>query len=186
VPVKVRDVLPRDAIPSIDHPAFGPDYFADPDDEVIVLEADDSPARAYPVRVLSYHEIVNDRVGGRPVAVTWCPICASAVVYDARAGGRELTFGVSGKLADDALVMYDRETGSEWKQSAGRAIAGPLSGTELRVLPAGMTTYGEFREAHPEGPVLQRPGGESEAASDTDEAGTHRLQPAAVQVLPGG
>jgi len=153
--VKVRDVLPRDAIPSIDDPAFGPDYFGDPDDEVIVVEADDVPARAYPVRVLSYHEIVNDSVGGHPVAVTWCPICGSAAVYDARVEGRKLTFGVSGKLADDALVMYDRETGSEWKQPTGAAIAGELEGTTLDALPAPLVTWERFRTDHPDGVVLQ-------------------------------
>jgi len=153
--VKVRDVLPRDAIPSIDDPAFGPDYFGDPDDEVIVVEADDVPARAYPVRVLSYHEIINDSVGGHPVAVTWCPICGSAAVYDARVEGRELTFGVSGKLADDALVMYDRETGSEWKQPTGAAIAGELEGTTLDALPAPLVTWERFRTDHPDGVVLQ-------------------------------
>jgi hypothetical protein len=160
----VNDVLPRDAIPGIDDPSFGAEYFGDSDDRVIVV---DDPPRAYPVRILSYHEIVNDTLpveGGtvRPIAVTWCPICASAVVYDRRVDGRTLTFGTSGKLADDALVMYDRETESEWKQPLGRAIAGPLEGTELDVVPATMTTWERFRESHPDGEVLQpvhEPGG---------------------------
>jgi hypothetical protein len=168
--MNVRRVLPRDAIPSVDDPTFGPDYFGGDDDDVVVLERG-GEARAYPVGILDFHEIVNDSVGEQPVAVTWCPLCGAGVVYDREvpAAGGVLSFGVSGKLADDDLVMYDLETNSEWKQSTGRAIAGPLSGTELRVLPAAMTTYAEFREAHPEGVVLQRPGGESEAASDTDE-----------------
>lgn len=151
----VRDVLPRDAIPSIDDPTFAPSYFGDPDDEVVVVEVDDAPARAYPIRVLSYHEIVNDRVGSRPIAVTWCPICGSAVVYDARVDGRELAFGVSGKLADDALVMYDRETGSEWKQPTGEAIAGDLEGSTLEVVPAPLVTWERFEADHPDGVVLQ-------------------------------
>jgi hypothetical protein len=149
----VRDILPRDAIPSIDDPAFDTEYFGEPDDEVIVIEGD--PPRAYPVRILSYHEIVNDDSNGRPVAVTCCPICASAVVYDRNVGGRVLSFGVSGTLADDALVMYDRETGSEWKQSSGVAIAGELEGHELAVLPATMTTWAEFDAAYPDGVTLQ-------------------------------
>jgi hypothetical protein len=160
----VNDVLPRDAIPGIDDPSFGAEYFGDSNDRVIVV---DDPPRAYPVRILSYHEIVNDTLPGeggtvRPIAVTWCPICASAVVYDRRVDGRTLTFGTSGKLADDALVMYDRETESEWKQPLGRAIVGPLAGTELAVVPATMTTWKRFREAHPDGAVLQpvhEPGG---------------------------
>ena len=153
--VTVRDVLPRDAIPSIDDPTFARSYFGDPGDEVIVVEPGGAPARAYPVRVLSYHEIVNDRVGDRPVAVTWCPICGSAVVYDAQVDERELTFGVSGKLADDALVMYDRETGSEWKQPTGEAIAGDLEGSTLEVLPAPLVTWERFESDHPDGVVLQ-------------------------------
>jgi hypothetical protein len=81
---------------------------------------------------------------------------------------RTLTFGVSGKLADDGLVLYDRETESEWKQSLGRAISGPLAGTDLTVRPASLTTWATFRDAAPEGVVLAPPGGASEAAGDTD------------------
>jgi len=174
--MRVRQVLPPDAIPSVDDPAFGPDYDGDPGDEMIVLPSA-SPARAYPVRFLHYHEIVNDRVAiegdagpeERPVAVTWCPLCGSAVVYDAVVDGRELTFGVSGKLADDDLVMYDRETESEWKQSRGECIAGAFEGTVLDVLPAGMSTWEGFRERYPDGVVLQPPGGKSEASGPGDE-----------------
>ncbi|MEF8828855.1 MAG: DUF3179 domain-containing protein [Haloarcula sp.] len=157
----VQDVLPRDAIPGIDDPSFGTTYFGDADDDVLVVEAD--PPRAYPVRVLSYHEIVNDVLGNgggsdreeRPIAVTWCPICASAVVYDRKADGETLTFGTSGKLADDALVMYDRETESEWKQPLGKAISGPLEGRQLVVVPSPMLTWKQFRTAYPDGVVLQ-------------------------------
>ncbi|MFB6149448.1 MAG: DUF3179 domain-containing protein [Halobacteriales archaeon] len=167
----IQEVLPRDAIPSIDDPSFGSAYFGADDDEVIVVESD--PPRAYPVRVLSYHEIVNDAFGElpesgtvdtpsaesasdrEPIAVTWCPICASAVVYARTVDGRVLTFGTSGKLADDALVMYDRETGSEWKQPLGEAISGPLEGRELDVVPASMLSWAQFRAAYPTGVVLQ-------------------------------
>ena len=153
--MNVRDVLPRDAIQSIDAPEFGSSYFGDGDDEVIVVEG--SPARAYPIRVLSYHEIVNDAIESRPIAVTWCPICWSSVVYDRRVDGRPLTFGVSGKLADDALVMYDRETETEWKQPTGEAISGLLDGENLDTLAAGVTTWNAFRERYPDGVVLQPP-----------------------------
>lgn len=165
--MNVQDVLPRDAIPSIDDPAFGPEHVGDPDDEVIVLDGD--PPRAYPIRILSYHEIVNDAVDGRPVAVTWCPICWSAVVYDRAVDDRVLTFGVSGKLADDTLVMYDRETGSEWKQSSGDCIAGELEGTTLTALPFAFTTWDQFEDEHPDGVVLQpvrRGGGSPRDAYD--------------------
>ena len=163
----VTEVLPPDAIPSVDAPTFGPEYFGEPDDEVIAVEFGGQP-RAYPVRILHYHEIVNDLLEDRPIAITWCPLCGSAVVYSRRVDGRTLTFGVSGKLADDDLIMYDRETESEWKQTLGRCIAGPLEGHSLEVLPAAMTTWGAFRAANPDGVVLQPPGGESEAASDDD------------------
>jgi hypothetical protein len=169
--VNVENVLPKDAIPSIDDPQFGAEHVGDPGDEVVVLEGD--PARAYPIRILSYHEIVNDTVAGltaadadTPVAVTWCPLCGSAVAYERLVDGEELTFGVSGKLADDDLVMYDRETDSEWKQSLGAAIAGDLEGRELSILPAAMTTVTEFRDSYPDGEVLQPVGTPSEAASD--------------------
>jgi hypothetical protein len=148
------------------------------------------------VRILSYHEIVNDVVpdsdslhsepgsagdlpdDSRPIAVTWCPICASAVVYDRRVDRRVLTFGTSGKLADDALVMYDRETESEWKQPLGTAIGGPLEGSELRVVPASFTSFESFRERFPDGLVLQPVHGEGDGAV-YDMAGYERYDEAA-------
>ncbi|MFB6219962.1 MAG: DUF3179 domain-containing protein [Halolamina sp.] len=175
--MNVRQVIPKDAIPSVDDPEFR-EAHPFPEDEVIGLELG-GEARAYPVRYLHYHEIVNDTVGGVPVATTWCPLCGSAVVYDRRPGEGvlpesaedpgTLQFGVSGKLADDDLVMYDRETDSEWKQSLGEAIAGPLEGAELRVLPATMTTWERFSDAHEGAVVMVEPGGESEAASASAE-----------------
>ena len=176
--MNVISVLPKDAIPSIDDPEFAPDHFGDPDDEVLVVEPEDDtePARAYPIRILNYHEVVNDRIPTSrdeddPVAVTWCPICGSGVVYDATVDGRRLTFGVSGKLADDDLVLYDRETDSEWKQSTGVCIAGTLAGERLRVRPGPMTTYAAFREAYPDGVVLQPEASGSAAASEYDPSG---------------
>jgi hypothetical protein len=166
--MNVREVVPKDAIPSIDDPEFGEEYFGDSDDEMIVVERD-GEARAYPVRILHYHEIVNDELGDEPVAVTWCPLCGSAVAYERTVGERVLTFGVSGKLADDDLVMYDRETESEWKQSLGECIAGELEGTTLRVHPASMVSRATFRERYPDGVVLQPTDAKSEAASETDD-----------------
>jgi len=168
--MNVRTVLEKDAIPSIDDPSFGGTYVGEPTDEVLALAGD--PARAYPIRILNFHEIVNDRIGEEPVAVTWCPLCASAVVYERTVDGEGLTFGVSGKLADDDLVMYDRETGSEWKQSLGSCIAGPLEGRELTVRPAAIITWETFRAEHPDGVVLQPANVRSEAASETDEPAT--------------
>lgn len=165
--MNVVDVLEKDAIPSIDDPVFGEAFLGDGDDEVLVLEGE--VPTAYPIRILNFHEIVNDTVGGDPVAVTWCPLCASAVVYERTVDGQMLTFGVSGKLADDDLVMYDRETGSEWKQSLGRCIAGEYEGEQLTVRPAGVVTWETFTEEYPDGVVLQPANAASEAASDDDQ-----------------
>jgi len=176
--VNVRNVIPRDAIPSIDDPTFGDTYDGDSDDLVVAVASSDR-SRAYPIRYLHYHEIVNDELdpeteeaGKVPIAVTWCPLCGSAVVYDRRHDGRTLEFGVSGKLADDDLVMYDRETGSEWKQSSGECISGTFDGDSLSVRPGTMLTWREFRESYPDGVVLQPPGGKSEAASADDSPAT--------------
>ena len=170
--MNVRRVLPRDAIPSVDEPRFSGAYDGDADDAVVAVTAADPP-RAYPVRYLEFHEIVNDALDGAssddPIAVTWCPLCGSAVVYDRSHAGRTLEFGVSGKLADDDLVMYDRETESEWKQSTGECIAGEFESESLSVRPAAVLSVGGFRESYPDGVVLDPPGGESEAASDDDE-----------------
>jgi hypothetical protein len=170
--VNVRQVIPRDAIPSVDDPAFLDEYTGPATDDVVAVEVA-GEARAYPVRYLHYHEIVNDTLAGTPIAVTWCPLCGSAVVYDRRVGGERAedaaSFGVSGKLADDDLVMYDRTTDSEWKQSSGRCIAGPHKGAELRILPAALTTWSAFREQYPDGSVLAPPGGKSEASGPGDD-----------------
>jgi hypothetical protein len=170
--MNVRQVISSDAIPSVDDPTFEDAhvvdaYAGDPNDRVVVVESPTEP-RAYPLRYLHYHEIVNDVVDEYPVAITWCPLCGSAIVYDRVHEGRTLEFGVSGKLADDDLVMYDRQTESEWKQSSGRCIAGEFDDDSLPVRPAAIISWREFRESYPEGVVLQRPGGESETASEDE------------------
>jgi hypothetical protein len=174
LPVNVRQVIPRDAIPSVDDPSFGSSYDGDPDDMVVAVESP-GRTRGYPIRYLNYHEIVNDvletdagRDDGDPIAVTWCPLCGSAVVYDRTHEGHTLELGVSGKLADDDLVMYDRQTESEFKQSSGVCISGPFEGESLSVRPGAMLSWRDFQTAYPDGVVLQPHGGRSEAASPTD------------------
>ncbi|MFP8956376.1 DUF3179 domain-containing (seleno)protein [Natrialbaceae archaeon A-CW3] len=168
--MKVRQVIPRDAIPAVDDPVFDRTHAGEPTDEAIVVDPADATARAYPVRILDYHEVVNDEYEDGPVAVTWCPLCASAVVYDAVVDDTPLTFGVSGKLADDDLVLYDRETNSEWKQSSGHCIDGAFEGSRLQPRTATMTTVATFTDRYPDGRILQPvPDAESEAASDDAE-----------------
>jgi len=164
--MNIKDVLSRDAIPSIDDPSFGTAYGSSEADDVLVVKGEQT--RGYPIRTLNYHKVVNDMVDGQPLAITWCPICGSAVVYEAVVDGQSLTFGVSGKLADNDLVLYDRQTESEWKQSTGRCIAGELDGQSLSVVSAPMISVAAFRESYPDGVLLQPQSGGSAAGRDYD------------------
>ncbi|HEV7266132.1 MAG TPA: DUF3179 domain-containing protein [Falsiroseomonas sp.] len=148
--------LPRDGIPPIDDPLFVPAGEAaglDGQEPVLglVIAGD---ARAYPLRVLIWHEIVNDIVGGVPVAVTYCPLCNTAIVFDRRLGGRTLGFGTTGKLRHSDLVMYDRQTESWWQQYGGTAIVGTLAGARLREVPARLESLDTFRARAPQGRLL--------------------------------
>ncbi len=148
---------PPDGIPPIDNPAFLP--VADnldllPASEPVVALDIGGDARAYPIRAMVWHEIVNDTVGGVPVAVTYCPLCNSAATYDRRIDGSVTTFGTSGRLYASALVMYDRATESLWTHFDGRAVVGVLAGTELTEYPSPLLSWGDFRSAHPTGNVL--------------------------------
>ena len=145
----------KDRIRSIDEPKFEPVGEVDlPDREPVVGLAIGEDIRAYPLRILTRHEIVNDVVGGVPIAVTFCPLCNAAVVFDRRVDGRTLEFGVSGQLRNSDLVMYDRETESWWQQFLGEAIVGELTGKRLAFLPARIESYARFRDRAPEGKVL--------------------------------
>lgn len=149
--------VPKDGIPSIDDPSFKPakartDWLA-PTEPVIGLEIN-GDARAYPLRILTWHEIVNDTVGGKPVAVTYCPLCNAAIVFGAEVDGRRLTFGTTGKLRHSDLVMYDRQTESWWQQFTGTAIVGEMTGTKLEFVPARLESFENFLDRHPDGKVL--------------------------------
>ncbi len=117
----------------------------------------DGPARAYPIRYLMWHEIVNDVVDGVPIAVTFCPLCNTGMVFDARLGGQAYTFGVSGLLRHSDMIMYDHQTESWWQQALGQGIAGDMSGRGLAQLPAWMESWAAFRAAHPAGVVMDEP-----------------------------
>lgn len=155
---------PKDGIPSIDHPVFETTTTAstwlDPAEPVITLVVD-GQARAYPLQILIYHEIVNDEVAGFPLAVTFCPLCNAAVVFERRVDGEVLDFGTTGKLRRSDLVMYDRQSESWWQQITGSGIVGRYAGTDLKRRPATIVAYRDFREAWPEGKVLSRKTGQS-------------------------
>jgi hypothetical protein len=147
---------PRDGIPSIDKPVFkavGESGDLTATEPVIGLEIN-GDARAYPLRILIWHEIVNDEVGGTPVTVTYCPLCNSSIVFDRRVLPHVLDFGTTGKLRNSDLVMYDRQTESWWQQFTGEAIVGSLTGTELKLVPSRLESFAEFKARHPGGKVL--------------------------------
>ncbi len=147
---------PKDGIPAIDNPVFGSiadgNEFVEDNEPVISLEVN-GEARAYPLQILMWHEIVNDEIGGMPVAVTYCPLCNSTVVFDRRVGDDVLDFGTTGKLRFSDLVMYDRQTESWWQQFVGEGIVGEHTGTLLDVIPARVEAYSNFKERFPNGQV---------------------------------
>src|SRR3990172_6822387 len=155
---------PKDGIPPIDKPKF--ESVADagkwlkPSEPVVIFERG-GEARAYPLQILIWHEIVNDTVGGIPASVTFCPLCNTSITFDRRLDGQVLDFGTTGKLHKSALVMYDRQTESWWWQVSGMAIVGDLTGKRLTVLPSQIISWETFRGARPGGKVLSRDTGHS-------------------------
>jgi hypothetical protein len=150
---------PKDGIPSVDNPSFvsvgEASNWVSPEEPVILLEHKGT-ARAYPLQILTHHEIVNDRVAGTPVAVTFCPLCYSALVFERTLDGEPVEFGVSGLLRNSDLVMYDRKTETLWQQLTGKAIVGDLAGRTLTQIPSQIVSFRQFGETHPDGAVLSR------------------------------
>jgi Protein of unknown function (DUF3179) len=149
----------RDVIPALNRPVPAPpsggDRFLAQHEPVLAVSIGDE-TRAYPLQILVWHELVNDVIAGRPVLVTYCPLCNSALAFDRRLGGRTLTFGTTGLLRRSDLVMYDRQTESWWQQLGGEAIVGRLTGRRLRPLETEILSWREFRRSHPTGEVLSR------------------------------
>jgi hypothetical protein len=148
---------PKDGIPALDHPAFVRAPEADRNlkgDDMILGVEFAGVAKAYPVRILNWHEVVNDDVGAQPVLISWCPLCGSGVVYDPRVEGHRHAFGVSGLLYRQNLLLFDRETESLWSQLRGQAVAGQLAGTHLQLLPVSMSTWRNWYANHPQTFVL--------------------------------
>ncbi len=151
--------VPRDGIPPIDAPTFVAATEADAwldDREPVVVFSANGDTRAYPLQILTWHEIVNDVVGGRPVAVTFCPLCNSALVFDRDVLGATMRFGVSGNLRNSDLIMWDDLTETWWQQLTGEAIVGDLAGYFLDPLAAQLIGYGEFKASFPNAVVLGR------------------------------
>ena len=161
--VPYREILsggpPKDGIPAIDAPRYVSVKAADEwlrDREPVVLFALNGDARAFPLQILTWHEIVNTEVGGVPVTVTFCPLCNTAIVFDRRYGDLVLDFGTTGRLRYSNLIMYDRQTESWWQQATGEAIVGTLTGAQLTTYPAAIVSWQAFKEAYPDGNVLSR------------------------------
>jgi len=150
---------PRDGIPSIDKPKFvsveEADKILQDADQVVGLNIN-GDIRAYPLQILVWHEIVNDNVGGTPVAVTYCPLCFTNQVFNRTVDGQTVEFGTSGKLYNSNLVMYDRTSNSLWSQALGQAIAGKQSGIKLDRIPFDVAFWKEWKQLYPDTKVLSR------------------------------
>ncbi len=144
---------PKDGIPAILKPKFATvenaGSFLKETDRVLAFTLD-GVSRAYPVKILNWHELVNDHVNGRPVIITFCPLCGTGMMFDRSIDGREYTFGVSGLLYESDMLLYDHQTGSLWSQIAGKAVTGKMSGTKLKLLPVVNTTWGRWKRERPD------------------------------------
>ena len=174
--------VPPDGIPSIDGPQFesvqSASEWLQPDDLVMTIERDDE-TKAYPVRIMNYHEIVNDTIAGVPIAMTYCPLCHSGVVFKRpELNGKVAEFGTTGRLYNSDLVMYDRVTGTFWSQIEGTPMIGPLVAEfgALERLPSNMARWEAWKQHHPDAQVLARPteatalGGQPPQTSDSEKA----------------
>jgi hypothetical protein len=150
---------PKDGIPAVDNPQFisvaEADEFLGELEPIVFFKVGDD-ARAYPLQVLTWHEIVNDVVGGKPVTITFCPLCNTAIAFSRDFEGQVLDFGTTGRLRFSNLIMYDRQTETWWQQATGQGIAGEHTGEQLTFLPASIIGWEEFKQNFPDGQVLSR------------------------------
>lgn len=150
---------PKDGIPSIDNPQFtsiGKAASWIDDKEPVIAVEYEGAVRAYPLQVMIWHEIVNDRINGDPLLVTFCPLCYSALVFERTVDGDALEFGVSGFLRHSDLVMFDRKTETLWQQFTGKAIVGDYVGTTLKQIPSQIISFRQYKENYPDGVVLSK------------------------------
>jgi len=150
---------PKDGIPALSQPKFvaakKAGHFMKEGDRVLGL-ARNGQVKAYPVKILNWHEIVNDTIGSQAVVVTFCPLCGTGMVFDGKINGKNLTFGVSGLLYQSDMLLYDRKTDSLWSQIKGSAVAGPMTGARLKLLSSTQTTWGQWKKMHPETFILSQ------------------------------
>ncbi len=173
----VRGGPPRDGIPAIDRPKFvrtGQAKLA-AEDRVLGVELN-GQARAYPVRILNWHEVVNDRSGNRQIVVTYCPLCGTGMAFDPPSATNGAGFGVSGLLYNSDVLLYDRATQSLWSQLLQAAISGPLKGTRLESIPLTHTTWADWQHRHPSTEVLSTDTGFERDYSRDPYAGYDRVQ----------
>jgi hypothetical protein len=154
----------KDGIPAILDPKFmdaekAASFLKDSDRVIAISINGDS--RAYPVKILNWHEIVIDKVGGQPVLITFCPLCGTGMMFDRKIKGKEYTFGVSGLLYESDLLFYDHQTDSLWSQIEGKAVTGKMSGSELKLLESLNTTWGYWKKEHPDSKALTTDTGHS-------------------------
>ncbi len=172
--VSLSDILsggpPKDGIPAIDEPQFMTVQLAGGlyENEPVVFLQHEKDVRAYPLQILIWHEIVNDTVDGKPVAITFCPLCNTSIVFDRVVAGEATTFGTTGHLRFSDLVMYDRATESWWQQATGEALVGERAGMKLTFLPSQVISFGDFKARFPDGKVL---------STDTGYGRTYGLNP---------
>ena len=169
---------PKDGIPSIDNPQFADvsnANFMSDSDTVIGLHVN-GESKAYPLFIMVWHEIVNDTIGGKPVSVTYCPLCYTNQVFERIIDGEEVEFGTSGKLYNSNLLMYDRLTDSYWSQALGTAVTGELSGYDLTLVPFDVITWGDWKKIHPDTLVLTTDTGHIRSYA-TDPYGNYYTEP---------
>ena len=155
---------PKDGIPAVDKPKFvsvsAAAAWLDAKEPVVFLQVN-GEVKAYPIQILMYHEIVNDRIGDVPVTVTFCPLCNASIVFKREIAGKVYDFGTTGRLRKSDLVMYDRQTESWWQQFTGKAIIGSMLSTELERIPSTMVAFEDLQRAWPDATVLSTDTGHS-------------------------
>jgi len=150
---------PKDGIPAIDNPKYVTVAEADEwiqDNELVLAIQHKGVKRVYPFQILVWHEIVNDKIQGDPLLITYCPLCGSGIAFERTINGEEVEFGTSGKLYNSNLVMYDRKTDTYWTQIDGKAIIGPLTGMKLTPISIDTVVWRDWKVAHPDSEVLSQ------------------------------